>query len=361
MKEKKLLNELFIMSNSVPGFIGYYHNSDGTKRWISGQSEIDTINTDNDYFLTLFKRKGDAANYAFKHKIGYKRNYDPASYNNNFDYICADSWYSSNYFYIQNVPGFGNKKVAFTLRIADHPVRAKSWFSPMFDRKSMSKQFVLNILIDPKVNNENFDKEYTDNFPLTVINAVYNPNNPNKEVDELVDNTLAGKQPIYDYKDILRMFGSNIQIDKYGNSQLYNNINFQERLNPQPKVKKASVKPTQKPLLTKIKKVWFEDDTFSGQSSITINIDGFDYTLYKPTIETIKDKEYYQLKIDNDYYVMDDDTGEVRKRRRDPDKLLPTPDRLTAPMATENTIKLTETDIKYMILECVKKIKKRLI
>ena len=191
------------------------------------------------------------------------------------------------------------------------------------------------------------------------INAVYNPYRQNKEVEELISNVVSGKQPVYEYKDILRMFGSKVEIDKFGNSQLYNNINFQKRFNPQPKRRKDIKKQPQKPSLNKIKKVWFDDTTFGNEDSITVNINGFDYTIYKPTVEEIKDKEYYQIRIDDDYYVMDADTEEVRKRRKDGNNV--TPDRLTAPMTTEHIIKLTDEDIKYMVLEVIDKLKKRLI
>lgn len=343
---KQNLNEVFILSDARPDLgIGFYHDSDGTKEWIKNEEEIDKINTDINFFLYLLKRKGDAANFAFKHKIGYKKNNDINSYKNNFDWICADAWYTSNYFYLLNVPGYQGKKVAFNLRVADHPLRPNVWFgSNNGDNKIKANQFVLNVLIDPKVNNKGFDSSDS-KMALNVYNVVYDPNNPNAKFETFIDEVVSNSKPTYDYNDIKNLFGLNIRFEKFGKENIINKSNFNDK--------------AQKPILTKVKKSWFDDSTFGDKETIVDNINGFDYTIHKPTIVDIKGTDYYQIQIDDNFYVMNSDTLEVRKRIMK-NKML-TPDRLSDPIIAERKIRITEQDIKYMIMESIKQIKKRLV
>ena len=337
------LTEQFIYDDKLPGFIGFYHNSDGSKHWIRNQEEIDKINSDIDSFFYLMKDKGEAANYAFKYRFGYKRK-DDVSYVTNFDFLCADAWYSSNYLFIENFPGYEGKKIAFCLRISDHPVRPTACLNANGGkRKKDSEQFVLNMMIDPKVNNRNFDRSQEDTMGMVALNVIYNPQQPNPQVEELVRNVIKGKQVVYDYSTILRMFGiGNTKIERFDGDISVKNFNKE--------------KPQTKQELRKIKKIWFDNNTFSGQSSIIENINGFDYEIEKPKVVNINGTDYYQIKIDNNYYVMDSDTFIVRKRGQRRNEL--TPNKLSEPMVTERKIKISENDIQNMVFEVIKKLKR---
>ena len=381
---RKILNETFYFVDKQgrrkdngkkvegwrPGYIGYYYNSpryrgeeDVNRRvWVKN---FDDYNN-RDFFERAVQAKSGAAPLAYKYNImpNYEKKEDRV-----LNWLASDSFYNEDsFFYVKNLPGYEDKTIAFQLRLSNHFVSPTQWFNSHIRRmyspktemgkKCQLSQFGLCLLIDRfndtrKIDIDEIKKEdvemyntYGQTFYEVDLNLNEKTEDQKKKIDEFLTNIGLGKNITVTFQELEYMFGKFPHPTKFCGDK-YDDINFTERENI--KGRRGKLYP------------------FKGENikeKITVPLDVIENVVDDKNTETVNidGKTYYMFTYNGVNLALDYDNMKVYRRGvkggKPQNKVIPD-DSYTMEENKIRKITITESEIKKMIYECIKRIKKR--
>lgn len=396
-----LLLEDFTYTNEKPGFIGYYEDEKGNRVWVS-KTQAEKLKYEED--MTKFlQNKSKASLFALKHGIMFTHKMIDAENERGFtDWIGHDSWYEEdNFFFVTEFPGYSGETIAFQLRVSDHTVNPNKEFKSHINRLENPQdistiqyaQFILNLIIDEvprKIPNEIYRKREG----LTVLNCKYNEEKSTPDelakIDEFLRKLVNGSQPTISYPELIKLFGNDgSYIESYGLE--YSDKNFIQRKNIRPRalrmkfLKRPGIRVFSESsklpftVLDKIEK-YFENKATEEE---IIDLKGYFPKINNNPIEitttstktnqngetvTVENKRiFYQLddynkfgylfepKTSNLYMLKVKQGNGLYDERSVGEKVEP------IEVMLETIVRITMNDIKQMVAECIKEIKKRVI
>ena len=171
----------------------------------------DEVN-DRNRFRELAKWRGDFALFALDHNVGcYFEDEQARAY-----WLGEESHYDvEHFFYITNVPGYQNEKIAFQLRVSNHMSVDKRWENTHFNYKA---DFCFNLIFNEhnrdnaqgKLTDDDLKRRQAQRTKITTIDCICNyykmGGEERKRIDEFVNAITSGKQPTISYGDIQRLF-----------------------------------------------------------------------------------------------------------------------------------------------------------
>ena len=175
-------------------------------------------------FRKILDRRGDFARFAYDHNVGlYFPTKEARAY-----WLGAESHYDEDdFFYVTDVPGYEGKKVAFQLRVSNHPNIDSDWERvhsmgnfPTYGGKPVSRpevkcDFCLNLIFNEddrnsRIKDRNQQDLVASQFRVTTIDVICNyyrmTGEERREIDNFVNAVTSGQQPTISYKDIFRLF-----------------------------------------------------------------------------------------------------------------------------------------------------------
>ena len=352
-----------------PQYIGYYYNSpkyygeeDNRRRvWVKNFDDYNNRET----FEKAVQAKGGAAPLAYKYNImpNYEKKEDRV-----INWLASDSFYNEDsFFYVKNLPGYENKTVAFQLRLSNHFVSPTQWFNSHIrriytprgeiSRKSQMSQFGLCLLIDRfsnarDINIRDIKKEdiemyntYGQTFYEIDLNLNEKTEVQKKKIEEFLTNIGLGKNVKVTFQELEYMFGKFPSPIKFCGDK-YDDVNFTERENI--KGRKGKLYP-------------FKDENI--KEKIKIPYDVIEKVIYDKNTEKVNigGKNYYMFKYDGIDLALDDNMNVYRrgiKSGKLQNRVVPD-DTYSIEENKIRRLTITESEIKKMIIECVKQIRKR--
>ena len=355
--EKKKLPVKFVYTNDRPGYIGYYLKADDTERWVSTK-EAKKFNKYN-YFYDAVKEKSKAALFALKHKIMLRTLRKQDDYRGKLNWIGSVSWYDEdNFFYVTNFPGFENtgKGIAFQIRISDHPLMPNTYKNSHISYSGgtgspQNAQFCLNLIIgkhsDRDPENTPIQQIYNDKEGIFVINCEFFEEKKSisqlQRITEFFNSLANGETPTISYQELYDLFGKNgnWSMKKYG--QEFDPINFTKRKSLPPRGIPMNFE--KEDYITKIKLSDILNDYLPDARNVSIN-----------------GKTYYEFDDNGFTYIFDDDNYKLYrlKSTKNGSKIYKPNYLIPVEINLNESIKITEDDLIWIVNECVEQIKKRL-
>lgn len=347
-----------------PGYIGYYYNAQQYK----GQKPIDRMVwvknfddfNDKETFEKAVHNKGKAAQLAYQYNI--MQNYETKE-DRVINWLAQDSYYNEdNFFYVTDVPGYKDKKIAFQLRLSNHFINPRQWLKShmrrlyqkpgQLGRTPQLAQFGLGIMVDRLVDEpeKQNDIRLTDpedvkmyqTYGMTFYEIDLFLDEKSEDEKKMIADFLTkvgnGQAFTISFNQLEQMFGKFPLPHIYGGEK-YDDVNFTER--PRIKGRRGALYPFKEPKT--IPTIKYDD--------VAKIIDSKQYEE-----KIIDGKTYYLFVHDGENLAYDPDDMKVYRRRVKSGKPIDKIDYGTEFQILEKRIRLSQNDLAYIVNECVEQI-----
>lgn len=193
---------------------GWYKDDDGTKHELY---DWDTMNK-KENFESAVKKKGEFAWFSYTHNIGTYFN----KVQDRSIWLGQESHYDEDhFFYITGVPGFEDKRIAFQLRVANHPTAHRQWEESHSEgrdgtgkiiRPDLKADFCLSLIMNPlgrKVDEYNSAAAVTVRVTSIDCNFDYynKPKDEQEQIDAIIKQITDGASPTITFETVVSLFG----------------------------------------------------------------------------------------------------------------------------------------------------------